>query len=117
MTWLWAMFRTDGKWTAGFYFNNTQFRLAAIYHRELKAVTGKEKEKDRDSVGALLPEARSKFKAARGCDWTNIQITKIHTEVNELKHAASGLYSGRTVTLMESIDAIEELLALFEAIP
>lgn len=107
--------RTDGKWIAGFYFNNALFRLAAIYHRELKVVAGKEKA--RDFVEALLPEARSRFKAAKGCDWANIQITKIHTEVNGLKHTASGLYSGRTVTLKESIDAVEELLALFEAIP
>jgi hypothetical protein len=33
--------RTDGKWIAGFYFNNALFRTAAVYHRILKIATGK----------------------------------------------------------------------------
>src|SRR5580704_80905 len=34
--------RTEGKWTAGYYFNSALFRIAAVYHRVLKTVAGKE---------------------------------------------------------------------------
>src|SRR5437879_1414139 len=32
--------RTDGKWAAGVFFNNALFRLAGVYHRVLKIVSG-----------------------------------------------------------------------------
>jgi hypothetical protein len=33
--------RTNGKWVAGFYFNNALFRTAAVQHRILKIITQK----------------------------------------------------------------------------
>jgi len=35
-----ALLRTEGKWIAAFYFNNTLFRTAFGYHRVLKIATG-----------------------------------------------------------------------------
>jgi hypothetical protein len=100
--------RTEGKWTAGFYFNNALFRIAAIYHRALKIAT--EKETEGDYVGALLPEVERKHPK-----WKNANLMKIHRQVNDLKHTADGVYQGRDVKFNEAVCALDELLSLIEA--
>lgn len=106
--------RTDGKWTAGFYFNNALFRLAAVYHRALKIVTGNENTVLH--VPQLLPQAQAKFQAARNLAWTNTKIHDIHLEVNNLKHTPEGIYAGRDVTFADSLGAVGELLTLIEVL-
>lgn len=105
--------RMEGKWTAGFYFNNALFRISAVYHRSLKIVTGKEKE--RAYVDTLRPIAETLFQNWQNRPWTNTSLAKLHKEVNELKHTADGIYEGRNVQFGEAILALDELLNLIEA--
>lgn len=104
--------RTDGKWAAGFYFNGALFRLAAVYHRSLKVVTNNEGKKL--YVPDLLPLANNKFKAKHGSDWNNANLSKIHDEVNSLKHTSDGIQSGRTALFEEAIQAMAEITNLIE---
>jgi hypothetical protein len=99
--------RTEGKWTAGFYFNNALFRIAAIYHRSLKIVTGRER--TRLYVDALRPTARASFPK-----WTDANLAKLHKEVNGLKHTPDGIYKGRDVKFDQAVKALDELLNLIE---
>jgi hypothetical protein len=104
--------RTEGKWTAGFYFNNSLFRVSAIYHRALKIVTGKEKETYADT---LRPIAESLFQNWENRGWTSTNLAKLHREVNELKHTPDGIYQGRDIQFSEATSAVDELLTLIEA--
>lgn len=97
--------KTDGLWIAGFYFNNALFRTAAVYHRMLKVITG-----GAGFVPALLPTAQARFPT-----WANAELSKVHSQVNELKHDPQGIYHGRTVTYAEALAAAGELLDLIEA--
>jgi hypothetical protein len=97
--------KTDGLWIAGFYFNNALFRTAAVYHRMLKVITGAN-----GYVPALLPTARAHYP-----NWDNTQLSKVHSQVNELKHEPHGVYHGRTVTYDEALTAACDLLDLIEA--
>lgn len=104
--------RSDGKWTAGFYFNNALFRLAAVYHRSLKVVTNNGGTKL--YVPELLPLANSKFNAKYGSDWNHANLSKIHEEVNSLKHTSGGIQSGRSALFEEAVEATVEIMALIE---
>lgn len=106
--------RTEGKWTAGYYFNNSLFRVAAIYHRALKIVTGK-KEGDKVYLDTLRPIAESLFQNWENRGWISTNLAKLHKEVNELKHTPGGIYQGRDVQFSEAISAVDELLTLIEA--
>jgi hypothetical protein len=97
--------KTDGLWIAGFYFNNALFRTAAVYHRMLKVITGAN-----GYVPALLPTAR-----VRCPNWDSTLLSKVHSQVNELKHEPHGVYHGRTVTYEEALTAACDLLDLIEA--
>ena len=97
--------KTDGLWIAGFYFNNALFRTAAVYHRMLKVITG-----GNGYVPALLPRARTRYP-----NWASTELSKVHSQVNELKHDPQGIYHGRTVTYAEALAAARELLDLIEA--
>jgi hypothetical protein len=99
--------KTDGLWIAGFYFNNALFRTAAVYHRMLKVITGAN-----GYVPALLPTARARYP-----NWDNTQLSKVHSQVNELKHEPQGVYHGRTVTYEyeEALTAACDLLDFIEA--
>ena len=105
--------RTEGKWTAGFYFNNSLFRISAVYHRALKIITGRETEKV--YVDTLRPIAEALFHGWRHQNWANENVKKLHKEVNELKHTADGVYEGRDVKYDEAARAVDELLNLIEA--
>jgi hypothetical protein len=59
--------RTEGKWTAGFYFNNALFRTSGVYHRALKILTGNELEKK--DVGVLRPLAEKLYNERKGSPW------------------------------------------------
>jgi len=107
--------RTEGKWTAGFYFNNALFRISAVYHRALKIVTGKEHEKNEIYIGTLRPIAESLFQNWENRGWTNTNLAKLHKEVNELKHMPDGIYQGRDVQFTEAVGALDELLTLIES--
>jgi hypothetical protein len=97
--------KTDGLWIAGFYFNNALFRTAAVYHRLLKVITG-----GNGYVPALQPTA-----SARYPHWDSTQLSKVHSQVNELKHDPRGVYHGRSVTYAEALTAACDLLDLIEA--
>lgn len=107
--------RTEGKWTAGFYFNNALFRISAVYHRALKMVTGKEHEKNGIYIGTLRPIAESLFQNWENRGWTNTNLAKLHKEVNELKNRPDGIYQGRDVQFTEAVGALDELLTLIES--
>jgi hypothetical protein len=96
--------RTDGKWVAGFYFNNALFRISAIYHRILKSVVG-----EKAYVPVLLPKVQALYP-----QWTNSKLDMVHNQVNDLKHTPRGVHDQRTVTYDDAVAAVDELLALIE---
>lgn len=96
--------RTDGKWVAGFYFNNALFRISAIYHRVLKSVVG-----EKAYVPVLLPKAQALYP-----QWVNSKLDKVHNQVNDLKHTPRGVHDERTVTYDDAVAAVAELLVLIE---
>jgi hypothetical protein len=99
--------RIDGKWIAGFHFNNALLRLSAVFHRTLKIVTGNiDARKD---VPTLLRE-----RDRSATEWRHENIEKVHSEVNAFKHTAEGLNQGRNVPFVEAAEAVEELLTLLE---
>lgn len=101
----------EGKWTAGFYFNNALFRIDAVYHRVLKLYTG-----DSDSkFEKLVRIASEKYQAAQGRVWDSRALHKINCEVTKVKHAEAGILKGRDVGLQEAVQATVELLTLIEA--
>jgi hypothetical protein len=106
--------RTEGKWTAGFYFNNALFRTAAVYHRALKILTGNEQSKK--WVWELEPDAMKRYKGARNTPWVNKNVSEVHDEVNDLKHTSSGIINGRDVAFETAIAAVSETLELIEAL-
>ncbi|MGD0789630.1 MAG: hypothetical protein ABR898_16775 [Terracidiphilus sp.] len=97
--------RTDGKWIAGFYFNDALFRTAAVYHRVLKIVVG-----GNDPVPALLQKAKNLFP-----HWKSDKLDIVHSQVNGLKHEPRGVHNSRTARYDDVIAAVDELLALIEA--
>jgi len=107
--------RTEGKWTAGFYFNNALFRTAAVYHRALKVLTGNEQVKN-IHVDKLEPDAKKRYEAVRHAPWANENARKVHDEVNDLKHASSGILGGRDVRVDIAVGAVTEILDLIEAL-
>jgi hypothetical protein len=107
--------REDGKWTAGFYFNNALFRLAAVYHRTLKVLT--RDEFSELSVGELALIAEKAFRTATsGSNWQNLNLAKINTQVNRLKHRSKGIYKGRDVLFVQVLKGLDELLVLIETL-
>jgi hypothetical protein len=81
------------------------FRTAAVYHRLLQIVVGKD-----GNVPALQTEA------IRLHDhWMSITLHKVYSQVNELKHEPQGIYDGRLVTYREALAAVGDLLDLVEA--
>lgn len=104
--------RTEGKWTAGFYFNNALFRIAAVYHRALKTVVGD----NAKTFKVLVREAHERFKRAQNSDWASGALEKVNCEVNGLKHTTEGILPGRDVTFGDAVRAAGELLTLIEAL-
>jgi hypothetical protein len=94
--------RVDGLWMGGFHFNSALFRIAAVYHRILQIVTGKD-----GNVPDLQTEALSLFG-----HWMSIRLHKAYSQVNELKHEPQGIYYARLVSYREGLDAIGDLLDL-----
>jgi len=78
--------RIDGKWIAGFYFNNALFRTAAIYHRVLKIVVG-----EKAYVSVLVPKAKALY-----LQWTNTKLDTVHDQVND--NTDLGVGDGRYFT-------------------
>lgn len=97
--------RTDGKWIAGFHFNNALFRTAAVQHRILKIIIGKD-----NSVPKLRNEAKMVFP-----QWTSDKLDVVHDQVNVLKHERRGVHDARTVAYSDAVAAVGELLNLIEA--
>jgi hypothetical protein len=97
--------KTDGRWIAGFYFNNALFRTAAVYHRILKVATG---------AAGYVPALQAAGLASYP-NWNSIRLFKVHSQVNELKHEPQGVYHGRLVTYEDALTATCDLLDLIEA--
>jgi hypothetical protein len=104
--------RLDGAWMAGFHFNSALLRLAAVYHRALKILTGAG-----DYVNPLLTKLDPIYRGWTGQSWSNTNIDRLHHEVNDLKHSPQGLYGGRNVAYAVAVAAVDELLQLLEAWP
>lgn len=109
--------RNEGKWTAGFYFNNALFRTAGVYHRVLKIITGNEQQtKKRLYVDQLRPIAEIRYKQARNSFWRSNHVQRVYSEVNDLKHTPSGIIQGRDVPFEDATEAVKELLTLIEGV-
>jgi hypothetical protein len=106
--------RTEGKWTAGFYFNNALFRTSAVYHRAVKILA--ESEESREYLDKLEPIAKQRYEDARHASWSNTNVRKVHDEVNGLKHTSSGISGGRGVEFDIAVEAVGEILDLIEAL-
>lgn len=100
-----GLVRTDGQWVAGFYFNNTLFRTAAVYHRILKTIVGKDA-----YVPVLRPIVQALYPG-----WASVKLDLVHSQVNDLKHTPRGIHDQRTVTYSDAVAAAGELLDLIEA--
>ena len=107
--------RTEGKWTAGFYFNNALFRTSGVYHRTLKILSGNELTRKDMGVGVLRPIVEKLYKARKGLPWEYRNVKQVHNEVVELKHK-KGVIEGRNVPFATAADAVEELLNLIEVL-
>jgi hypothetical protein len=107
--------RTEGKWTAGSYFNNALFRTAAVYHRALKVLTGNEQVKN-IYVDKLEPDAKKRYESVRQVPWANGNVRKVHDEVTDLKHASSGILGGRDIQFDTAVGAVSEVLDLIETL-
>jgi hypothetical protein len=105
--------RADGKWTAGYYFNSALFRLAAVYHRALKTIAGKENEEI--YIYKLLPTVTEQFQSWTNEVWEYENSARVYTQVNKLKHKPGGVYAGRAMTFDEAVHATDELLNLIES--
>ena len=106
-----ARMRIEGKWTAGFYFNNGLFRTSAVYHRALKILTGSE-----DKLEKLLSAAEKLYEHARKIPWASESVKSVHDEVNNLKHTSGGISDGRDVQFDTAVKAVDEILELIEAL-
>ncbi|MCD9186863.1 MAG: hypothetical protein LUM44_10540 [Pyrinomonadaceae bacterium] len=104
--------RIEGAWIAGWHFNSSLFRIAAIYHRLLKLIEGST---SKDYKDKLLKNVKKSYKNWTGEDWSKINTEAIHEEVNTLKHGIQGLYFARNVTFQHALTSISDLLKLIEA--
>lgn len=88
----------NDRWLAGFYFNSGIQRIAACFDRipKLLAATG--------------ANARARMKNVNGGKYA--AWDKVYEEINAFKHEVTGKARGRTVSLMEAVQAFEEALAL-----
>lgn len=86
-------------WLAGLHFNSALMRIAAGYHRLLRALSGQARGEIRDLI-PLLPA------------FENRCLEAIRREVNALKHDQDGLATGRSVSRATALFAIQELLDL-----
>jgi len=94
--------RTDGKWIAGFHFNSALFRIAAVSHRILQIVVGRD-----DCVPTLCDEAEKLYpKWKPGHHWSNGNVRKVYREVNKLKHKRKGLLERRNVAYEDALAAV-----------
>ena len=105
--------RNQGKWMAGFHFNSALFRLAAVFHRGLKVLALKPEEKDvyRKTLLQIVQPAYTKV---TGHNWNHNMLERVHDEVNGLKHAPSGVAIKRDVDRVTCLEAVDQLLDLFE---
>ena len=104
--------RTDGKWIAGFYFNNALFRTAAAQHRILKMIAGRDA-----GVPALRSAAEKLYQQWTRSNWVHDHLDLVHDQVNQLKHEPRGTHDARTVGYADALAAVRELLNLTEAWP
>src|SRR5947209_13766219 len=104
--------RLDGKWIAGWYFNSALFRLAAVYPRLLKVVSGDPQSKK--PVPVLLEKVEEVHHTRRHTGWGHANTAAIHREVNTLKHSSGGVHDGRAASYQQGVSAVEELLTLLE---
>jgi len=102
--------RTDGKWIAGFYFNNALFRTAAAQHRILKIIVRRDA-----GVPALRAAAEKLYQQWTRSDWAHDHLDVVHDQVNQLKHEPRGTHDARSVGYSDALAAVRELLDLIEA--
>jgi hypothetical protein len=106
--------RMAGAWLAGFHLNSALFRLAGVYERGLKVVTGNETKRNLHR-NDLLPSAESAYRTWKLTAWQHTHLDKVYDEVNHLKHETKGIFFQRTVALDDAKSAGQELIELLEA--
>lgn len=102
--------RLEGKWIAGWHFNSALFRVAAVYHRLLKVLTGRTGNRP-----DLQREAERLYRSWTSSSWSNGNVEAVYKQVNTLKHDSAGVYHARDVTFAQGVSAVSEVLALLEA--
>jgi hypothetical protein len=101
--------RTEGRWTAGYYFNSALFRIASVYHRALQYFVGTQ-----ERMEVLVKRTREWFRAS-AATWSSVALKKVNEEVNGLKHVPEGIFAGRNIAFGDAVEAVRELLTLLEA--
>ncbi len=95
---------SEGQWLAGFYFNSALHRLAALYHRSLKILTGRD-----DNAPSLLEYAvKAKLLKKEHVS----ALATVHKEVNKLKHDTFGVLRDRAVDLALTVTAASQAFVL-----
>lgn len=111
-----ARLRTEGKWTAGYYFNDALYRIAAVYHRALKVLTGNEAKKNL-YVHDLLPLAESEYLRRTGRSFEHVtDLDEVYREVNGLKHTSKGIIDTRSVSFQQGMDSLNKILDQIEVL-
>ncbi len=108
--------RTDGKWLAGFYFNDALARIAAALDRMVTLI-------ERRTHGAKQSgKLRERLQALRWGTWCTPDFIlpggqpskayRVYAEGNFLKHDPSGCAPGRSVSFADAIAGLGEVLDL-----
>jgi PHD/YefM family antitoxin component YafN of YafNO toxin-antitoxin module len=102
--------RTDGKWAAGYYFNSGVLRIDAVCHRGAETVASPRKGFDN-----LRKPISDWFQSTQDAPWAAAALQKIGCEARALKHRTDAVIPKRNARFADAVDAIGELIVLFEA--
>lgn len=98
----------SGDWLAGFYFNDSLFRLAAFYERGLRIATGASGRPDVPCLRALAVAKR----LMSATDF--LALDQVRRDVNDLKHRDGLVLKGRSVDLNVAVNAAREAKTLLK---
>ncbi len=88
-------------WLAGFFFNSGIQRLAACFDRIPKL------------LGVKRADAHTQMRSINKADFTAWE--KVYVEVNAFKHYPAGKSAGRSVTLNDALQALEQAIGFLKA--
>ena len=97
----------SGQWLAGASFNSALLRLAAVYHRGLKEMVGK------NHAASCLADLVVAYGLANQGDINALAM--VNKDVNDLKHTAAGLLAKtRRTRPANAIEAIDKAIGLLK---